>query len=72
MRVADEAGRSVLAKPSTGEISKDAAANARALPMQFALEINRSGKFTVELTATDHAAGKTVTVSFPLTVAKAK
>jgi hypothetical protein len=72
MRVSDEAGRSALAKPSTGEITKDVPPNARALPMQFALEINRTGKFTVELTATDHVAGQSVNVYFPVTVAKAK
>lgn len=72
MRVADEAGRSALAKPSMGEITKDVPASTRALPMQFALEISRPGKFTVELTATDHLAGQTVNLSFPITVTKAK
>jgi hypothetical protein len=70
MRVSDQAGRSALAKPSTGEISKDVPPNARALPMQFALAINRIGKFTVELTATDHLTGQSVNVTLPLTVAK--
>src|SRR5207245_7778501 len=72
MRVSDEAGRSALARPSLGEISKDVPANARALPMQFALEINRAGKFTVELTATDHVTGQSVNVSYPVTVVKGK
>jgi hypothetical protein len=40
--------------------------------MQFALEINRTGKFTVELTATDHVTGQTAQVSFPVTVVPAK
>jgi hypothetical protein len=72
MRLTDEAGRSALAKPSMGEISKDVPANARALPMQFALEINRAGKFNVELTATDHVTGQSVNVSYPITVVKGK
>jgi hypothetical protein len=72
MRVLDAAGRPILGKPSRGEITKDVPANVRALPMQFALAVNRTGKFTVELTATDHIAGKTCNVSFPITVAKAK
>jgi len=72
MRVLDEAGRPALPKPSTGEVAKDIAANARALPMQFALAINRTGKFTVELTATDQLSKQSAKVSFPLTVTKAK
>ncbi|HLJ95508.1 MAG TPA: hypothetical protein VKU02_20190 [Gemmataceae bacterium] len=72
MRVSDEAGRSALAKPSMGEITKDVPSGVRALPMQFALEINRTGKFTVELTATDQVSGQSVKASFPITVTTAK
>jgi hypothetical protein len=72
MRVTDEAGRSALTKPSLGEITKDVPASARALPMQFALAINRTGKFTVELTATDLVTKQSVNLSFPVTVLKAK
>jgi hypothetical protein len=68
MRVTDDAGRPVLAKPSTGEISKDVSSGARSLPMQFALEINRAGKFTVELTATDQVSGQNAKVSIPVAV----
>ena len=42
------------------------------LTMQFALAINRTGKFTVELTATDQLSKQSAKVSFPLTVTKAK
>lgn len=70
MRVLDQAGHPVLARDSKGEISKDAPPNVRALPMQFALAINRPGKFTVELTATDQVAGQSVNVTLPLTVVK--
>jgi hypothetical protein len=70
LRVSDQAGRPALAKPSTGEINKDVPPVARALPMQFALAINRIGKFTLELTATDHLTGKSVNLTLPLTVAK--
>lgn len=72
LRVSDDAGRPALAKPSMGEVTKDVPANAAAVPMQFALEINRAGRFTVQLTATDQVTGKTASVSFPLTVTKAK
>ena len=40
--------------------SRDVPPSARAPPMQFALASNRSGMFTVELTATDHVAGQSV------------
>lgn len=72
MRVLDAAGRPILPKPSKGEIAKDVPANARALPMQFALAVNRTGNFTVELVATDHLGRQTSNVSFPVTVAKAE
>jgi hypothetical protein len=72
MRILDAAGRPILGKPSKGEIMKDVPANARALPMQFALAVNRTGKFTVELTATDQIGKQTYNVSFPLTVGKAE
>ena len=43
---------------------------ALALPFRFELELNRPGKFTLELKATDTVANKEATVSFPVTVAK--
>jgi hypothetical protein len=72
LRVLDQAGRSISAKPWTGEISKDVPGSARALPMQFALAINRPGKYTAELTATDQITGQSASLSLPLDVAKAK
>jgi hypothetical protein len=72
MRVLDQAGRSISAKPWTGEITKDVPSSARALPMQFALAINRPGKYTAELTATDQITGQSMSLSLPLNVVKAK
>jgi hypothetical protein len=72
MRVLDENGKPTLEKPFTGEVNKDVPKNAHAVPMQFMLDLNRAGKFTVELKATDKVSGKTSTVSFPLTVTKMK
>ena len=72
MRILDATGRPILGKPSQGEIMKDVPANARALPMQFALAVNRTGKFTVELTATDQIGRHTCNLNFPLTVGKAE
>jgi hypothetical protein len=68
LRVLDEKGKPTLAKPFVGVIDKDVPANAGALPVQFLLSLNRSGKFTVEVTATCKHTGKTATQSFPIIV----
>jgi len=70
LRVLDENGRPANAKPYVGEIQKDVPNNARVLPLQFLLELNRAGSFTVELTVTDKVSGKKTTGRLPLSVAK--
>jgi hypothetical protein len=72
MRVLDEAGKPMIAKPVTGGINKDVPADALILPVQLSLLLNRAGKFTIELTAMDQVAGKQDTLSFPLTVLELK
>jgi hypothetical protein len=72
LRVLDESGKPTAAKASTGEVAKDVSANAPAIPMQFWLDLNRSGKFTVEVKATDKVSGKNAALSFPLLVQKPK
>jgi hypothetical protein len=52
----------------TLQVNKDVPDNLPMVPMQFMLSLNRPGKFTVELTATDQVAKKTTKLSFPLTV----
>ncbi len=71
LQVLDESGKPTLAKPFNGEVTKDVPANTPGLPMQFMLELNRAGKFTVELKATDRVTQKTANVTMPLTVHKA-
>jgi hypothetical protein len=68
MRILDENGKPTLAKPETGIIDRDVAASDKLVGGQFSVSINRPGKFTVELKATDKIAEKSSTVSFPLTV----
>ncbi len=72
VRVLDEAGKPTLAQPPTGRIDKGVPPKDAVLPGQFLLSLNRPGKFTVEVKATDETAGKTVTQSFPITVHDAK
>lgn len=71
MRVLDESGNPV-SKPSTGEISQDVPENAGLAFVQFALALNRPGKFTIELQATDRLSKKTAKVSLPLTSSEQK
>ena len=52
----------------TGTVEKDVPASAISVPIQFHVSLNRPGKFTVELKATDKVSGKTDTRSFPITV----
>jgi hypothetical protein len=72
LRVLDESGKPTLAKPFAGEITKDVPPKDTALPVQFLLGLNRPGKFTVELTATDKSNNKKATQSFPITVSPSK
>jgi len=69
MRVRDEKGRQILPRPSTGEVKTDVPEKLAAVPLQFELELNRYGTFTVDLKVTDKIATKTATLSFPVTVA---
>jgi hypothetical protein len=69
MVIKDEQGKPTTAKPVTVVVNKDVPEAAPALPLRQLLVLNRAGKFTVELTATDRFANKTATLSFPLTVA---
>jgi hypothetical protein len=68
MRVREESGKPTLAKAVTGTPPKDLPANLSGLPMGFPLTLNRPGKFTIELQATDRVSGKKATMSFPIVV----
>jgi hypothetical protein len=72
LNVLDESGKPTMAKPFTGEVNQNIPAQAEALPLQFLLNLNQAGKYTVALTATDQVSGKTANVSFPLVVSKGK
>lgn len=72
LQVKDEEGNPTTAKPFSGEVSKDVPANARAIPSQFVLFLNRPGKFTAHVKATDKVSNKSATLSFPLNVVEAK
>jgi hypothetical protein len=69
MRIVDEDGKPTTAKPVTVKVDKDVPETASSIPVRLLLSLNRPGKFTVELTATDRVSNKTATLSFPLAVA---
>jgi hypothetical protein len=68
MRILDENGKETMAKPLTGSINKGIDANDRFLTMQLGLTLNRVGRFTIEVNATDRATGKTSRVSYGIRV----
>jgi hypothetical protein len=70
LNVLDDKNKPVLAKPDTGTVNEKNSVpeNARGLPMVFVMALNRPGKFTVELKATDLVSKKTAKLNFPLTI----
>jgi hypothetical protein len=68
MRVIDANGKATLSQPTAAEVTKDVPDNAMMIPLRFLLHLNRPGKFTVELTATDKISNKSAKLTFPLTV----
>jgi hypothetical protein len=73
MRVLDESGKPV-SKPSTLEINQDVPENASFVPVPqpFPVALNRPGKFTIELLASDRISKKTAKLSLPLTSVEQK
>jgi hypothetical protein len=72
IRVLDEAGKPTTARPARSVVNKDVPEKALGLPMHFLLSLNRPGKFTVELLATDQVSKKKAKLSFPVTVLPAR
>jgi hypothetical protein len=74
MEIQDESGKAVLDKPFTGEAKNidDEAKKLRVIPFQLPIQLNRSGKFKVVVTAEDKHTGKTAKETLDLTVVEAK
>ncbi len=72
MRVLDENGKQTVPKPFRGRINSGVDRTAELLPMSYRFGLNRPGKFSVELHATDKVAKKEVKLSFPITVTEQK
>jgi hypothetical protein len=68
MRVLDDKGQPVGAYTMTGEAKSDVPENLSVVPLQFGVTMNRIGRFTLEVTATDVLTGQKSTVTFPIRV----
>ncbi len=68
LTVLDEANKPTVARPLGGTINKEVPPRDTALPFQFLVSLNRPGKFTIQVKATDQLGNKAVTQSFPMTV----
>jgi len=68
LRVLDDKGTPASAQPLTGKADRDIPEAFQFIPLQFGLTLNRLGRFTVELNATDKLSGKTARVTFPILV----
>jgi hypothetical protein len=68
LRLLDEQGKPTMARPPVGKVNSDVHPELKVVPLQFAVTLNRVGRFTVELSATDALSGKSAKVSFPLKV----
>jgi hypothetical protein len=68
LRILNEQGQPVLAKPLTGHVNQAVAADVKVVPLQFGLTLDRAGQYMLELSAQDATSGKTSTVSFPIRI----
>jgi hypothetical protein len=68
MRALDEKGQPVKGAKMFGSANADVPESLLAIPMQFGITLNREGRFTLEVTATDALSGKTAKVLFPVKI----
>jgi hypothetical protein len=68
MRILDDKGQPTTAEPMKGGIRDDIPADARLVPLHFALTLNRVGDFTVELTAKCVLCGTEDKIRLPIRV----
>jgi hypothetical protein len=71
MRILDESGKPTLPKPFAG-VNQDLPEKAVSMPLSFVVPLNRPGKYTIELKATDQITKKTALLAFPYTVIDSK
>ncbi len=67
LRVLDEKGNPTGA-PLTGKADREVPESLMVVPLQFGLTLNRVGRFTVEVTASDKLSGKSAKLALPFRV----
>jgi hypothetical protein len=69
-----ETNKPTLSQPITGKVTalRDEFKKVKVIPMQFPLNLNRAGKFKINITATDKVTGKKLEQSLDLTVVEPK
>jgi hypothetical protein len=72
MKITDENDKPTLPKAMMGQINKGVSEDWELIPMNFILPLNRPGKFTVHLKATDLVTKKNTELKFPITVVELK
>jgi hypothetical protein len=72
LRVLDDKGQPTLPKPLAGHVKENVSENARIVPLQFGLTMNRPGNFTIELEARCEVCDKTTTVRLPVRIVALK
>jgi hypothetical protein len=66
--VVDDKGKPTLPKPITDQVTKDVPEQISAVPITLPLALNRPGRYTIKLQATDRITKKTVEATLPLQV----
>jgi hypothetical protein len=69
--IKDADGKSTLPSPRTGAVNQGVPPDQDLVPMTLGFSLNRAGRFTVELQATDKLSGKTSKVNIPVHVTAA-
>jgi hypothetical protein len=72
LRILDDKGQPTFAKALTGRVHQDLGADVHIVPLQFALTLDRVGRYTLELSAACDVCGKTSTVSIPVRILPAE
>ena len=68
MRILDEKGQPTMGKPVVGKINSGVNPKDEILPVQFGISLNRTGRYTIELTATDRISGKRSQINYAIRV----
>ncbi len=72
--IVDEAGKPTLSRPIQVSVQNlaDELKKLKVIPMQFPVNLNRAGKFKVNITATDKVTGKKIEQTLALSVVDVK